>query len=86
LHTGGFCSRYRGDSSTRLRSHGFAECRISFMRFRLRTLLILLALAPLVLWAAWLLWQEMKPNQGFFAPEAVDYGDGRGWQPVDTKK
>jgi hypothetical protein len=28
------------------------------MRFRLRTLLIVLAIGPLLLWAGWLGWQE----------------------------
>ena len=55
------------------------------MRFRLRTLLIALALGPLVLWAVWIVWRELGPNQGFFVPQSVDYSDGRGPQSVQSE-
>ncbi len=32
------------------------------MRFRLRTLMILLAVGPPLLWAAWLLWDSLRPS------------------------
>jgi hypothetical protein len=32
------------------------------MRYRLRTLLIVLALGPPVLWVVWLLWPHPKPE------------------------
>ena len=32
------------------------------MQFRLRTLLIVLAVGPVVLWAVWLLWLHPKPE------------------------
>jgi hypothetical protein len=51
------------------------------MRYRLRTLVILLALGPIGVWAAWLLWQALNPSQSFFIIESIDYGDGHGPQP-----
>jgi hypothetical protein len=55
------------------------------MRFRLRTLLIVLALGPVVLWAAWWLWNELSPHQGFIVQEFIDFGDGRGPQPIEKQ-
>jgi hypothetical protein len=51
-------------------------------RYCLRKLLIVLAIGPAVLAGAWFLWEALKPNQGFFIPEAIDYQDGRGPQPI----
>jgi hypothetical protein len=55
------------------------------MRYRLRTLLILLAVLPVALWVAWLLWVATNPNQSFFIPESIDIQDGRGPQPIEQK-
>jgi hypothetical protein len=54
-------------------------------RYKLRTLLILLAIGPPILAGVWLLWEALKPNQSIFIPETIDYGDGRGPQPVERK-
>ncbi len=50
-------------------------------RYKLRTLLIVLALGPVVLWMAWLIWDYLA-HPGFFVPEFIDYHDGRGPQPI----
>jgi len=43
------------------------------MRYRLRTLLILLAVGPMAIWAAWLLWESIRPTPE--PPEPViNYG------------
>ena len=41
------------------------------MRYRLRTLLIALALGPPVLWAAWLAWNALRPS-----PPPAEYNVG----------
>jgi hypothetical protein len=41
------------------------------MRYRLRTLLIVLALGPPLLWAAWLAWNALRPNS---APAEYNVG------------
>jgi hypothetical protein len=56
------------------------------MRYRLRTLMIVLAIAPLLLWGAWRLWEELKPNQTFIHDAYIDFDDGRGPQPINTTK
>ena len=56
------------------------------MRYRLRTLLILLALVPPLLWSAWWLWEELKPNQSFMHDLYIDFGDGRGPQQIEPKE
>jgi len=41
------------------------------MRYRLRTLLIVLALGPAVLWAAWLAWKTLRSS-----PPPAEYNIG----------
>ena len=54
------------------------------LRYKLRTLMMVLALGPIILWVAWWLWSELGPQLGFFDPKFVDYGDGRGPHPANT--
>jgi hypothetical protein len=59
-------------------------------RYKLRTLLIALALAPLLLWGAWVLWQQaLRPRSDMFIHDSyleIETDQGTNRIPVEPTR